>query len=42
MWDDSTFDYRSEQFGAFFESKSFQAAADGVEKDVACAFVLLV
>lgn len=42
MWNDSTFDYGSEEFSAFFESKSFQAAADGVEKDVACGFVLLV
>ena len=41
MRDSSPFDYRPKEFGAFFESKRFEAAADGVEEDVACGFELL-
>ena len=40
MWNDGSFDDWSEELGAFFESKSFKAAADGVEEDVTCGFVL--
>ena len=41
MRDNGTFDCWPKEFGAFFESKRFQAAADGVEEDVACGFELL-
>ena len=41
MRDNGTFDCRPKEFGAFFESERFEAAADGVEEDVACGFELL-
>ena len=41
MRDNGTFDCRPKEFGAFFESKGFEAAANGVEEDVACGFELL-
>ena len=41
MRDKGTFDCGPEKLGAFFESKGFEAAADGVEEDVACGFELL-
>ena len=40
IWDDGPLDNGSEKLGAFFKSKSFQAAADGIEEDVACGFIL--
>jgi hypothetical protein len=42
VWNDSTFNYRPEQLRAFFEAEGFEAAADGVEKDVASGLVLYV
>ena len=41
MRDNGAFDRRPKELGAFFESKSFETAADGVEEDVACGFELL-
>lgn len=38
--DDSTFDDRTEKFRAFFEAEGFEAAADGVEKNVASGLEL--
>ena len=40
MWDDCSFDDGTKQLGAFFESKGFEAAANGVEEDVAGCFEL--
>ena len=40
MWDDGTLNYRSEELGAFFESKGFESAANGVEEDIAGGLIL--
>ncbi len=40
MWDDCAWDNWAEELCAFFETEGFEAAAHGVEEDIAGGFVL--
>ena len=40
MWDDSAFDNRPDELSAFFEPKGFEAAADSIQENIACGFIL--
>ena len=41
MRDDSPLNNGPKKLGAFFESKGFEAAADGIKEDITCSFILL-
>lgn len=40
MWDDGPLNNGPEKLGAFFKSKGFEAAADGIKKDETSGFIL--
>ncbi len=41
MRDDGPLNNGPKKLGAFFESKGFEAAANGIKEDITCSFILL-